>query len=131
MDTDVTYLSRRDERRVIHQNPELAVRDPGDYQVRLAVEDRLLRRDDAAEELAALAPLLGHASLLLRTRRSARSQKGPRPGQACPSARTPRRRGSSPRLRLSAWPSRRPRLCCRPGRRLALAARRVGPRLPP
>src|SRR3712207_9445156 len=98
MDTDVTYLSRRDERRVIHQNPELAVRDPGDYQVRLAVEDRLLRGDDAAEELTALAPLLGHASLLPRTRRPARSQKGPHPLQACPSARTPPRL-ASPRPR--------------------------------
>src|SRR5215210_7637101 len=51
-------LDGRDQRRVVHQDAELAVRDPGDHHVHLGVEDDLLRRDDPAEQLPPLTPLL-------------------------------------------------------------------------
>jgi hypothetical protein len=43
---------------VVHQDPELAVGYPHDDEVSLVVEDGPLGRDDPAEELPALAPLL-------------------------------------------------------------------------
>src|SRR5215207_4900968 len=142
-DADLTKLDRRDDRRVVHQDPDLAVRDPGDDQVRLVVEDHTLRRDDPAEELSALTfASLGHASLPGPTRRPDRSRKASRPDPACPRARRPRT--SRPRRthlrtrlrilphplrplphRLCSWPSRWPRLCCRRGRTPVRGGRRA------
>ena len=50
---------------MLGHDPDVAVGDPGDDQVRLVVEDRPLRRDDPAEELPVvavliLATVLGH-----------------------------------------------------------------------
>ena len=55
---NVPDLHRGDRRRMVDHDPDVAVGDPGDDQVRLVVEDRPLRRDDPAEELPAVAVLI-------------------------------------------------------------------------
>src|SRR5215210_1355007 len=62
---DFPGLDRGDDRRVVSLNPDVAIGDPRDHQVRLAVVDHLLGCNDPAEELASLLLLvlvLGHYS---------------------------------------------------------------------
>src|SRR5919112_2569046 len=64
-DPDLPGLNRGDDRRVVPHYPNVAVGDPQDYKVRLAVVDHLLGRNDPAEELAPfllLVLVLGHYS---------------------------------------------------------------------
>src|SRR5215208_1817122 len=92
VDADLPDLDRRDGRGVVNQDPELAVRDPRDDQVGLVVEDRPLRRDDPAEELPALAPLLAS----LRHRRSSPSSDSPSSDWPSSSSEPSSPSGSSP-----------------------------------
>src|ERR687897_677107 len=49
LDAHLPHLHGGDQRRVVHEHPEVAVGDAGYDQVRLAVVDDLLRRDNPAE----------------------------------------------------------------------------------
>ena len=62
-DPHVPDLEGRDERGVVHEDPDLTVRYPGDDEIHLVVEDHLLRRDDPAEELPATGPIAAFAIL--------------------------------------------------------------------